>query len=193
VIRCLALYMAAGAADIAVLLLRNVPLHGSRKAPLCRLPARSPQLPSRFLPSHSLQAHNATVWMAKHVPQNRDLFMTTGGNGGLNIYKWVHSPDGAVTVGVAARLRRCSLPLRAVMHATRMSRFSLAAGLRARPQSHSGVAAARNSESCHLALLLFFGHASSLSPTLCFHRSRRADTTTPPSAWTRTLMGSRAA
>lgn len=38
------------------------------------------------------RAHKATVWMAKHVPQNRDLFMTTGGNGGLNVYKY-HYPD----------------------------------------------------------------------------------------------------
>jgi len=35
----------------------------------------------------SLQAHKATVWMARHLPQNRDLFLTAGGNGGLNIYK----------------------------------------------------------------------------------------------------------
>ena len=34
------------------------------------------------------KAHKATIWMAKHLPQNRDLFMTCGGNGGLNIYKY---------------------------------------------------------------------------------------------------------
>lgn len=33
------------------------------------------------------QAHDATVWLARHLPQNRDLFGTTGGNGTLNIYK----------------------------------------------------------------------------------------------------------
>lgn len=33
------------------------------------------------------QAHKSTVWLGRHLPQNRDLFMTTGGNGGLNIYK----------------------------------------------------------------------------------------------------------
>jgi hypothetical protein len=71
---------------VAVELLLNVALHNCRKASLCRLPPVT-HLPARVLPRHSLQAHNATVWMAKHVPQNRDLFMTTGGNGGLNIYK----------------------------------------------------------------------------------------------------------
>jgi WD repeat-containing protein 92 len=45
------------------------------------------QHPSEGFASHTEKAHKATVWMCKHVPQNRDLFMTTGGNGGLNIYK----------------------------------------------------------------------------------------------------------
>lgn len=34
------------------------------------------------------KAHKSTVWMGRHLPQNRDLFMTCGGNGGLNIYKY---------------------------------------------------------------------------------------------------------
>ena len=34
------------------------------------------------------KAHNSTVWGAKHVPQNRDVFMTLGGNGSLNLYKY---------------------------------------------------------------------------------------------------------
>jgi hypothetical protein len=33
------------------------------------------------------QAHKSTVWLGRHLPQNRDLFMTTGGNGTLNLYK----------------------------------------------------------------------------------------------------------
>jgi hypothetical protein len=36
----------------------------------------------------SEKAHKSTVWQGKHLPQNRDLFMTGGGNGGLNIYKY---------------------------------------------------------------------------------------------------------
>lgn len=30
---------------------------------------------------------NSTVWCVKHSPQNRDLFVTSGGNGALNLYK----------------------------------------------------------------------------------------------------------
>lgn len=37
------------------------------------------------------RAHRSTVWVGKHLPQNRDLFMTGGGNGGFNIYKY-HYP-----------------------------------------------------------------------------------------------------
>lgn len=34
------------------------------------------------------KAHKATVWCVRHLPQNRDLFMTGGGNGGFNVYKY---------------------------------------------------------------------------------------------------------
>lgn len=37
------------------------------------------------------KAHRSTVWLARHMPQNRDIFMTGGGNGGFNIYKY-HYP-----------------------------------------------------------------------------------------------------
>ncbi len=37
------------------------------------------------------KAHKATVWCVRHLPQNRDLFMTGGGNGGFNLYKY-HYP-----------------------------------------------------------------------------------------------------
>ena len=35
----------------------------------------------------------ATLWGVKHVPQNRDLFATLGGNGALNLYKYVYPPQ----------------------------------------------------------------------------------------------------
>ena len=47
----------------------------------------------------SEKAHKATVWMSAHLPQNRDLFATCGGNGGLNVYKY-HYPDNRVTKDV---------------------------------------------------------------------------------------------
>lgn len=37
------------------------------------------------------KAHRSTVWLGRHLPQNRDVFMTGGGNGGFNIYKY-HYP-----------------------------------------------------------------------------------------------------
>lgn len=43
----------------------------------------------------SERAHRSTVWISKHLPQNRDIFMTGGGNGGFNIYKY-HYPKNRV-------------------------------------------------------------------------------------------------
>lgn len=37
------------------------------------------------------KAHRSTIWLGRHLPQNRDIFMTGGGNGGFNIYKY-HYP-----------------------------------------------------------------------------------------------------
>jgi WD40 repeat protein len=37
------------------------------------------------------EAHRSTIWLGRHLPQNRDIFMTGGGNGGFNIYKY-HYP-----------------------------------------------------------------------------------------------------
>jgi WD40 repeat protein len=34
------------------------------------------------------KAHKSTVWMCKHLPQNREVFVTGGGNGSLNLYKY---------------------------------------------------------------------------------------------------------
>ena len=34
------------------------------------------------------RAHKSTVWCAAHMPQNRELFATTGGNGGINLYRY---------------------------------------------------------------------------------------------------------
>ncbi|EKU23365.1 wd domain-containing, partial [Nannochloropsis gaditana CCMP526] len=32
--------------------------------------------------------HNATVWSARHLPQNRDVFVTCGGEGGLALWQY---------------------------------------------------------------------------------------------------------
>jgi len=40
-------------------------------------------------------AHKSTIWGVKHLPQNRDLFATLGGNGCINLYKY-HYPTNRV-------------------------------------------------------------------------------------------------
>ncbi|KAJ3047719.1 WD repeat-containing protein 92 [Rhizophlyctis rosea] len=47
------------------------------------------QHPKNGFASTVEKAHdNTTVWTVKHLPQNRDIFMTSGGNGTLNLYKY---------------------------------------------------------------------------------------------------------
>lgn len=40
-------------------------------------------------------AHKSTIWGARHLPQNRDIFATLGGNGAMNLYKY-HYPANRV-------------------------------------------------------------------------------------------------
>jgi WD repeat-containing protein 92 len=49
------------------------------------------QHPTEGFAHLSEKAHKSTVWLAKSLPQNRDIFMTGGGNGGFNLYKY-HYP-----------------------------------------------------------------------------------------------------
>lgn len=53
------------------------------------------QHPTEGFSHLSEKAHKSTVWLARHLPQNRDLFMTGGGNGGFNLYKY-HYPISRV-------------------------------------------------------------------------------------------------
>eukprot|EP00243_Klebsormidium_subtile_P014077 TRINITY_DN975_c0_g2_i1.p1 TRINITY_DN975_c0_g2~~TRINITY_DN975_c0_g2_i1.p1 ORF type:complete len:129 (+),score=32.71 TRINITY_DN975_c0_g2_i1:60-389(+) len=34
------------------------------------------------------QAHGSTIWGVRHLPQNREVFMTLGGDGSLALYKY---------------------------------------------------------------------------------------------------------
>lgn len=43
---------------------------------------------SKGFASLSEKAHNSTVWLARHLPQNRDVFMTLGGSGSLYLWKY---------------------------------------------------------------------------------------------------------
>lgn len=63
-----------------------------------------------YMGLEELAPHKATIWGLRHIPQNRDLFSTMGGNGALNIYKY-HYPstrsikDGDnLDIGVPGRL-----------------------------------------------------------------------------------------
>ena len=67
-----------------------------------------------FLPMTSTitrcQAHKSTIWCGRHLPQNRDVFMTSGGNGSLSLWKY-HYPaqraakgEGDENVGVVRQM-----------------------------------------------------------------------------------------
>lgn len=44
--------------------------------------------PTKGFASVTEKAHKSTVWAVKHLPQNRDVFMTCGGNGTVNLWKY---------------------------------------------------------------------------------------------------------
>ncbi|XP_067138247.1 dynein axonemal assembly factor 10 [Centruroides vittatus] len=46
------------------------------------------QHPKKGFTSLMEKAHKSTIWLVKHLPQNRDIFMTTGGNGSLCLWKY---------------------------------------------------------------------------------------------------------
>jgi len=48
--------------------------------------------PTEGYANMTMPAQKATLWGVKHLPQNRDLFVTMGGDGGLNLYKY-HYPS----------------------------------------------------------------------------------------------------
>ncbi len=52
--------------------------------------------PSQGYASLTESAQKATLWGVKHVPQNRDLFVTLGGNGALNLYKYNYPSQRSV-------------------------------------------------------------------------------------------------
>uniref|UniRef100_A0A673C1D7 Dynein axonemal assembly factor 10 n=2 Tax=Sphaeramia orbicularis TaxID=375764 RepID=A0A673C1D7_9TELE len=46
------------------------------------------QHPTKGFASVSEKAHKSTIWQVKHLPQNRDIFMTAGGAGNLHLWKY---------------------------------------------------------------------------------------------------------
>ncbi|KAM8859289.1 dynein axonemal assembly factor 10 [Spinachia spinachia] len=65
------------------------------------------QHPTKGFASVSEKAHKSTIWQVKHLPQNRDIFMTTGGAGNLHLWKYEYpaqrsrTDSGETEVGVA--------------------------------------------------------------------------------------------
>ncbi|XP_045436790.1 dynein axonemal assembly factor 10 isoform X1 [Pipistrellus kuhlii] len=46
------------------------------------------QHPTKGFASVSEKAHKSTVWQVRHLPQNRELFLTAGGAGALHLWKY---------------------------------------------------------------------------------------------------------
>lgn len=69
------------------------------------------QHPTRGFPHLSEKAHESTVWQVKHLPQNREICMTTGGAGSMCLWKYVYpdkrvDKDGdGVPIGVIGELQ----------------------------------------------------------------------------------------
>ncbi|CAH0551746.1 unnamed protein product [Brassicogethes aeneus] len=64
------------------------------------------------------KAHDSTIWSVKHLPQNREIFMTTGGAGSLCLWKYnypdkrVEKDSDDISYGVAGELsllQNCTL------------------------------------------------------------------------------------
>jgi len=60
-------------------------------------------------PSLKEQAHKATVWSVRHLPQNREVFATTGGDGTVALWRYKYPEkrvvDGAGVIGEVERLQ----------------------------------------------------------------------------------------
>ncbi|CAL8297693.1 unnamed protein product [Merluccius merluccius] len=46
------------------------------------------QHPTKGFASVSEKGHKSTIWQVRHLPQNRDVFMTAGGAGNLHLWKY---------------------------------------------------------------------------------------------------------
>eukprot|EP00048_Salpingoeca_helianthica_P000847 m.44355 g.44355 ORF g.44355 m.44355 type:complete len:357 (-) comp10902_c0_seq1:169-1239(-) len=68
------------------------------------------QHPASGFASVTEKHHNSTIWAGVHLPQNRDVFLTSGGNGGLALWKYDYPAqrhtkgEDGVPVGVAGTL-----------------------------------------------------------------------------------------
>ncbi|KAL0586654.1 hypothetical protein ABG067_003642 [Albugo candida] len=54
------------------------------------------QHPEKGFPCLMEKAHKSTIWQGRFLPQNREIFMTGGGNGGFNVYKYNYPSSRAI-------------------------------------------------------------------------------------------------
>eukprot|EP00033_Pygsuia_biforma_P001946 GCRY01002168.1.p1 GENE.GCRY01002168.1~~GCRY01002168.1.p1 ORF type:complete len:357 (-),score=59.96 GCRY01002168.1:48-1118(-) len=54
------------------------------------------QHPKEGFASVRASAHKSTVWAARHLPQNRDIFATCGGNGSIDLWRYKYPPERRV-------------------------------------------------------------------------------------------------
>lgn len=62
------------------------------------------QHPEKGFAQLSEKAHDSTIWQVRHLPQQRDIFMTTGGNGSLNLWKYNYPSSRKKMVKVASKV-----------------------------------------------------------------------------------------
>jgi len=62
--------------------------------------------------SVTTKSHKSTIWCGAHLPQNRDVFITSGGNGSLHLWKYKYPgkratepKDGKEPEGVAGQVQ----------------------------------------------------------------------------------------
>jgi WD40 repeat protein len=46
------------------------------------------QHPKNGFAAVTTESHKSTIWCGHHLPQNRDVFVTSGGNGSLHVWKY---------------------------------------------------------------------------------------------------------
>uniref|UniRef100_UPI00358F3E1A dynein axonemal assembly factor 10 isoform X1 n=1 Tax=Myxine glutinosa TaxID=7769 RepID=UPI00358F3E1A len=51
------------------------------------------QHPKKGFASVMEKAHKSTVWLTRHLPQNREIFATTGGAGTIHVWKYEYPPQ----------------------------------------------------------------------------------------------------
>ncbi|XP_075223991.1 dynein axonemal assembly factor 10 [Lycorma delicatula] len=51
------------------------------------------QHPKKGFASLSEKAHKSTIWLPRHLPQNRDVFATCGGTGSICLWKYSYPPN----------------------------------------------------------------------------------------------------